>query len=113
MKAALRLRRSAEFARVARSGATYRHPALRIGVRKNALPHNRYGIVTSRRLGNAVARNRCKRRLRAVLFSLHSQLKQGYDIVVIARAAAMGQPFGDLQRIVHRLLAKARLAGCG
>lgn len=113
MRAALRLRKPADFGRVARAGAVYRHPDLRIGVCRNALSHNRYGIVASRRLGSAVVRNRCKRRLRAILTRLHGRLDQGFDVVIIARTQNARQPFAELQRIVLRLLAKARLTGNG
>ncbi len=109
MKAALRLRRSADFARVRRRGRLYRQPTLLLRVCANSLPHNRYGIVTSKRLGNAVQRNRCKRRLRAALWQLHGRLRQGFDIVVIARGGAAAQPFAELLRILKWLLAQAQL----
>lgn len=109
MKSALRLRRSADFARVRRSGSLHRHPAMAIGVRANELAHNRYGIVTGKRIGVAVVRNRCKRRLVAALGVLHPALRQGYDIVVIARRSAIEQPFSELQRIMQELFARARL----
>lgn len=111
MKSALRLRRSADFARAGRYGAVYRHPALSIRVCRNELLHNRYGVVTSRRLGGSVARNKCKRRLRSVLSQSHSLLSQGFDVVVVARPASVQQPFSDLQRILHGLLVQARLIG--
>ena len=111
MKSALRLRRSADFARAGRFGAVYRHPAVSISVCRNELPHNRYGIVTSRRLGKAVVRNKWRRRLRSILSHLHSGASQGFDVVVVARPAIIQQPFSDLQRILEGLLLQARLFG--
>lgn len=112
MKSALRLRRPADFARVKRLGAAFRHPDLLIRVRENET-HNRYGIVISRRHGNAVARNRFKRRARAILTDLHASLNQGFDVVVLARPGSVEQPFGDLQRTLKRLLVRAGLVGTG
>lgn len=109
MKSALRLRRPADFARVWRSGGMYRHPAMSIGVCANELAHNRYGIVTGRRIGIAVVRTRCKRRLAAALSNLHPALRQGFDIVVIARQSLVLQPFSELQRILQGLLTRAKL----
>ncbi|MYD08932.1 MAG: ribonuclease P protein component [Chloroflexi bacterium] len=109
MKSALRLRRSADFAHVRRNGRWQRHPALALGVNANELLYNRYGIVTGKRIGVAVVRNRCKRRLAAALVSLHPALRQGYDIVVIARQSMIEQPFGELQRILRQLFARAKL----
>ena len=109
MKSALRLRRSADFARVRRSGKTHRHPAMAIGVCANERLHNRYGVVTGKRIGMAVVRNRCKRRLVAALDSLHPALRQGFDIVVIARQSLIEQPFSELQRILQELFRRAKL----
>lgn len=109
MKSALRLRRSADFARVRRNGSLHRHSALAIGVCANELLHNRYGIVTGKRIGVAVVRNRCKRRLVAALDTIHPALRQGYDVVVIARQSLIEQPFSELQRILHVLFTRAKL----
>ena len=85
MKSALRLRRPADFARAKRLGAVQRDRALMVSVCANRLQRNRYGVVVGKHIGIAVVRNRVKRRLRAVLAEMHPQLRQGFDIVVIAR----------------------------
>ncbi len=69
----------------------------------NGLDHNRYGFITSKRLGNAVTRNRVRRQLRAAMRSLHSQLQPGYDIVIVARPAIVEQPYSTIQRIIQEL----------
>ena len=113
MKRALRLRRPADFTSVRRRGRQYRSPLLRLGVRENALTHNRYGIVTGRRLGIAAQRNRIKRRLRALLMELHGELRQGYDIVLLPRRAVLRQPFDQLRRIMRMLFQQAQLIVAG
>ena len=113
MKRALRLRRPADFARVRRQGRQVRHRLLRIGVCENDLGRNRYGIVTGRRLGIAVERNRVKRRLRALLMELHSELRQGYDIVLLPRRDVLWQPFNQLRRILRELFKQAQLMVTG
>lgn len=107
----MRLRRREDFARVRRSGAVYRDRDIFISVCRSDLTHNRYGIVTSRRLGKAVARNKCRRRLRAILARLHDGLRQGFDVVVIARPSLVRQPFDEMQRILCGLLRQAQLMG--
>lgn len=109
MKSALRLRRSTDFARVRRQGRFYKHSSLRLNFVENELPYNRYGFVTSKKLGNAVIRNRTKRRLREATYQLHPRLHQGYDIVVTARPSVVEQPFSRLLRILERLYHQARL----
>ncbi|MCY4147587.1 MAG: ribonuclease P protein component [Chloroflexi bacterium] len=109
MKRALRLRRPADFSRVRRKGRVYRHRLLLLRLCENSLTHNRYGIVTSRRLGLAVERNRIKRRLRELLAALHKELRQGFDIVLLPRRGVLLQPFPELQRIVRQLVLQTQL----
>ena len=57
----------------------------------------RVGYTASRRIGNAVQRNRAKRRLRAAVAHVMSASAQcGCDYVVIARAATLTRPFDAL-----------------
>ena len=60
--------------------------------------HPRYGITCSKKVGNAVARNRAKRRLRALANSVLPLLgRDGWDYVLIGRAqATVNQPFDML-----------------
>jgi ribonuclease P protein component len=53
----------------------------------NGLEHPRLGLSVSRKVGNAVVRNRWKRRLREAFRLNREALPQGVDLVVIPRAA--------------------------
>lgn len=109
MKSALRLRRTDDFARVRQTGKLYKHRRMMINCAKNNLAHNRYGFVTSKRIGGAVVRNRIKRRLREATYQIHPNLHQGYDVVIIARPSVVEQPFEKLLRILSVLFCKAEL----
>jgi ribonuclease P protein component len=73
----------------------------------NELEHSRCGLVISRRVGKAVVRNRVRRRLREILRQI--QIKPGWDIVFIARAAAATAGYADIEKEVRALLAQAKL----
>lgn len=53
---------------------------------RNGLAHSRLGISVSRKVGNAVARARWKRRIRDAFRTQKEDLPQGFDLVVIPRA---------------------------
>ena len=59
-----------------------------LSVLKHSEPGNRIGLITSRRVGNAVLRNRTRRRLREMIRLTRPRLKEGLWIVMIARRPA-------------------------
>jgi ribonuclease P protein component len=59
----------------------------------------RFGFTVTKKMGNAVARNRIKRRLRAaVAQAALTHTLEGHDYVVISRLKALDCPFSDLLR---------------
>jgi ribonuclease P protein component len=84
-----RLKVSREFERVRKEGRAVRGGLLILSV----LPVDgekrfRVGLITSRRVGEAVARNRVRRRLREIVRRNQQSLKGGIWFVVIARRSA-------------------------
>jgi ribonuclease P protein component len=109
----LRLTRPADFARLRKVGRTFHSKLFILSVAPNDLPNNRYGFITSKALGKAVVRNRTKRLMREALHQLHPQLIPGFDVVIVGKKAAVGQPFGLVIRTVHRLAQDAELVRTG
>jgi ribonuclease P protein component len=64
----------------------------------------RSAVVTGRRIGAAVERNRARRILRAAWFEVAPQVKDEYDIVVVAREAIRGAKTQDLVAEMTELL---------
>ena len=111
MKRAVTLKENYEFRRLYQKGASAVSPAMVLYCRKNRLGHNRLGLVSSTKLGHAVVRNRCRRRLRE-LYRIHTpELKQGYDIILVARSRTISAGWKELNDTFLRLCRKLDLLG--
>lgn len=94
-----------DFQAVYRDGRSWTN---RLLVLRACLMHegvSRVGFSVSRRIGNAVVRNRVKRRLRASVQEVC--LCEGWDIVFIVRAPAAQVRFSPLREAAHELLRRA------
>ena len=110
-----RLKRRPEFLRAARSGLKAVQPGLILQARviakpdTDALPPKRCGFTVSKKVGNAVERNRARRRLKAVAEQvLPTEALDGRDYVIIGRKATLGRPF---DRLIDDLKAALKRTG--
>jgi ribonuclease P protein component len=67
----------------------------------------RVGFVVSKAVGNAVVRNRTKRRLRASVATRLGGIPSGVDVVVRANPDAASATFAELDSALARQLEKA------
>ena len=65
------------------------------------------GFSVSKKIGNSVTRNRAKRRLKACFSPLLPQVKPGYNLIFIARSAALTAPFLTMQKSMVICLKRA------
>ena len=105
---ATRLTRRAEFLLVAGKGRKAPAPGLVLQAldRADDAPA-RLGFTVTKKVGNAVVRNRTRRRLRAAARAvLAATPVRGHDLVLIGRDATRSRPFPLLVEDVRRALAK-------
>ena len=107
MRKELRLRRRKDFDNVFRRGRSWSNELLVLRTLPNDLPNNRYGFVTSKKLGKAVVRNRVRRRLREAVRVL--SLEPAWDVVVSTKTKAAAAGFQELRGSVADLLTLAGL----
>ena len=107
---AMRLRQGRDFSRLRQEGQRLVTGCLIANWRK--LPAGsslRLGVVTSGRVGNAVARNRARRLLRESVRVHQHDLAGPVDLVLVARPSIAGKGFADVERDLVATLRKAGL----
>lgn len=106
----MRLRRRAEFAALRAEGERWTSGCMILNLRRlgPGCP-SRLGVITSRRVGPAVARNRARRLLREV-FRLHrAEFRQPLDLVLVARPSIGGKAYQQVERDFLTGLRRGRL----
>ena len=109
MKKAVTLKDNHAFRRMYQKGASAVGGSMVVYCRKNKLDHNRLGLTASVKLGHAVVRNRARRRLREVYRLNSHRLRQGYDIILVARGRTGTAAWKDLNDTFLRLCRKLDL----
>jgi ribonuclease P protein component len=102
------MRRSADFQQTVRRGARGGRDTLVVHLATMTDPGSpAVGLVVSKAVGNAVTRNRVKRRLRALVAARLGELPDGALLVVRAQPAAAGASSADLGRDLDGAVATA------
>ena len=109
LKSRHRLRHSAEIQETRRHGRVVKHPLLVLVYRRGDSAVTRFCFSASKRVGNAVERNRAKRLLREAVRHHLGEVAGGYNCVINARRATVSADYHDVEAAVVRSLEKARL----
>lgn len=101
-----RLARRAEFEAVYRSGGRRSSAQFVVFYRANGGAGSRFGSSVKKQIGNAVVRNRIRRRIREILRRNSSEIPSGWDVVIHPRRSVASANFVQLQTELLDLLRK-------
>lgn len=108
--AARRLKLRSEFQRVREQGRTLRGALLLLGFRESEEERFfRAGFVTPKHIGNAVVRNRVRRRLREIVRRHQHEIVPGFWLVLVARPKAARASSAALEDEWLRLAKRASI----
>jgi ribonuclease P protein component len=104
-----RLKSNDRFRQVRRQGKSCKERRIILLYLENDLPYSRFGFTASRRVGNAVKRNRARRLMRESVRLQFETIATGWDMVFIARPFILGSSFSEVDADCRRALDRAGL----
>ena len=103
------LKRSGQFERVRREGRTWPGKLMVLNAASNGQDAVRCGFIAGKKVGGAVERNRARRLLREALRARLPRIKQGMDLVLIARAPIIEVKLDAVGKELDDLLLRGKL----
>lgn len=105
-----RMKKDKEFQQVFKSGKSFANRQFVVYCyKKENQKEFRIGLSVSKKVGNAVVRNRIKRYIRQVFLEMKDELKQDMDYVIIARQQAATKDFHESKKSLQHVLRIAKV----
>jgi ribonuclease P protein component len=113
MRREQRLRNNADFVRVRREGRSWPHSLLVLFAAPGPVAGGttRIGVTVGRWAGNAVVRNRARRRVREAVRLRYDRIAPGWDLVFLARPGVAQVPYAAIAEAVAVVLGRAGVLG--
>lgn len=105
------LRKDKDFQALYKKGRSGSSKYVVIFYKRNGTSENRKAVLASKKVGNSVERNRARRLMKESFRKMENELKQGYDILFIARNTITSDnaKCQDVEKAMKTLLKKADL----
>lgn len=87
-----------DFEKIIKTGKIIKNKSFIIYYQNNDLPYNRYGISVGKKLGNAVYRNKYKRKIRAIIDNFKKNYINHKDYIIILRGSAKDKTYQELEK---------------
>lgn len=95
-----------DFMKVYKKGRFSANSLITIYFLPNRSPYNRIGITTSKKIGNAVQRNRARRIIRAAYRNTEKLFPIGFDIIFVARTDILNAKSTNIETFIKRRVLK-------
>lgn len=104
MKKKFIVKTARDFEDIIHTGQCIKNKYYVIHYKKNNMKYDRFGISVSKKLGNAVFRNKYKRKLRSIIDNYKKYYENCEDYIIILRKEAVNQPFDLMEKEFFALM---------
>ena len=104
MKKKYIVKNSRDFEKIIKEGKCKKNQSFIIHSKQNELEYDKYGISVSKKLGNAVFRNKYKRKLRSIIDNYKKDYVNHKDYIIILRKEAISMSFKELEESFIQLM---------
>ena len=103
------LRRKEDFDRIYRKGKSVGDRYVVIFCMRTDLGFNRIAYLASKKVGSSVKRNRARRPMRESVRISDAEIRQGYDLIIIARNTINGKKCADVKKSIEAALRRLKV----
>lgn len=105
-----RLAKREDFSKVYRYGkSAANHQFVLYYLPQPKLEHFRFGVSVSKKVGNAVVRNRLRRMMKEIVRLNKEQMAPHYDYILLARKPVVEMPYAEMEKSLWHVVRKASL----
>jgi ribonuclease P protein component len=110
MRRKYRIKKNEDFQKVFKQGKSIANRQFVIYMlQKTVEPEFRIGLSVSKKIGNAVTRNRVKRLIRQVFLEEKHRIASGNEFIIIARKPAADMNYHEVKSSLNHLFRKAKI----
>lgn len=109
MEKKYRVRKNMEFKDIYKVGKNYWNRNLILYVKKNDLDVTRVGYTITKKIGNAVSRNKLRRKMKEIYRLNFHNVKEGYDLIFIAKKNIKDISYRELEGSMIHIMSLAKI----
>ncbi len=104
MKKKYIVKKSTDFTDIIKNGRYYKTDYFTIYIKDNTLTNYRFGISVSKKIGNAVTRNKIKRQMRMIIDNYKKNYQKGKDYIIIIKYSYISASFDQIQKVFENVI---------